>query len=313
MRISTSTGDFSKYVGTIAEKVKCFKETKFKYINFEQTGANEYLEDNDDGWRKIAEDAMKAAEYAGVEYVVSHAPCVNPFEKLDTEHYDMCVRAVRRSVEVCHILGISRIVVHTGWHESFDRDTYYKENKRFYTEFFDLMEKYNITVMTENVHDWQDKFFVTGTDLREMVDLVDHPLFAACWDTAHANLSQRAVADGQYKCITDIGDALKGLHISDNLGDTTAHHHSWPFAGIINFDEVIQALIDVNYDGYFNFEASYTLLHSQNLPRYRKSWVHNGVEVKTLLNPSVELKSRAVDLLYDIGKYMLEAYNCFEE
>ena len=39
------------------------------------------------------------------------------------------------------------------------------------------------------------------------------------------------------------------------------HHHSWPFAGIINFDEVMIALKEVGYRGYFNFEASYTLHH----------------------------------------------------
>ena len=48
----------------------------------------------------------------------------------------------------------------------------------------------------------------------------------------------------------DIGDKLKGLHISDNFGDS--HHHSWPFAGIINFDSVMQGLVDVNYDGIIN-------------------------------------------------------------
>lgn len=167
-----------------------------------------------------------AAEYAGVKYVVSHAPCVNPFGDLTEACYNSSVRAVRRSIEVCHILGIERIVVHTGWHKSFDREKYFSENKRFYSEFFDLMEMYNIIVMTENVHDWQEDFLVTGSDVREMVDFVAHPLFAACWDTAHGNLSRRSVSDGQYKCITDIGDALKGLHISDNLGDPTAHHHS---------------------------------------------------------------------------------------
>ena len=116
----------------------------------------------------------------------------------------------------------------------------------------------------------------------------------------------------QYRCITDVGDKLKGLHIADNFGDG-AHHHTFPFAGIINFDEVMQALLDVGYEGYFNFEASYTLLHHENLPYRRQPWVHNGETVKRLLDPSLELKQKAVALLYDTGKYVLETYNCFEE
>jgi sugar phosphate isomerase/epimerase len=104
---------------------------------------------------------------------------------------------------------------------------------------------------------------------------------------------------------------LKGLHISDNFGDV--HHHSWPFAGVVNFDSVMQGLLDVSYDGFFTFEASYTLLHQNNLPYHREPWEYKGEEVTTLLNPSVELKKKAVDLLYETGKYMLESYHCFEE
>ena len=95
-----------------------------------------------------------------------------------------------------------------------------------------------------------------------------------------------------------------------DFGD--CHHHSWPFAGIINFDEIMQALIDVNYDGYFNFETSYTLLHHNNIPYHRKPWEYQGEPRTTLLDPSLELKQKAVDLLYDIGKYILESYNCFD-
>ena len=109
----------------------------------------------------------------------------------------------------------------------------------------------------------------------------------------------------------DIGDKLKGLHISDNFGDS--HHHSWPFAGRINFDSIMQGLMDVNYDGFFTFEASYTLIHHNNPPYGRTAWSNNGETVTKLLDPPIYLKKQAVDLLYEIGKYILETYGCFEE
>ena len=71
--------------------------------------------------------------------------------------------------------------------------------------------------------------------------------------------------------------------------------------------------MDVNYDGYFTFEASYTLLHQRNIPYHRQQWEHKGKPVTKLLNPSLELKKKATDLLYDTGKYILETYGCFEE
>ena len=166
--------------------------------------------------------------------------------------------------------------------------------------------------MIENMHDVPFYTFSTGAEMREFLDEVDHPLLGACFDTAHCNLNERARGIGQYKNIVDIGEKLFGLHISDNLGGTN-HQHSWPFAGIINFDEVIQGLIDVDFKGYFNFEASYTLLHSSNPPKYRRPWVRGEETVRRLQNPSVELKFKAVDLLYDIGRYMLDAYGIFEE
>ena len=208
---------------------------------------------------------MISAAYAGVTYVVSHAPCLDAFDKLNEEHYAVTVRAIRRSIEICHLLGIKRTVVHASSNPAFTVAEYYQCNKRFYGDLFDLMEKYDITVMTENMPSPVYTPLSTGKEMREFMEYLDHPLIGACWDTAHANLNEKARREGQYQCIVDIGDKLKGLHISDNFGDG-AHHHSWPFAGIINFDSVMQALLDVKYDGFFNFEASYTLLHQKNLP-----------------------------------------------
>ena len=70
--------------------------------------------------------------------------------------------------------------------------------------------------------------------------------------------------------------------------------------------------MDVSYDGYFNFEASYTLLHHNNIPYNRKSWEYKGKEITTLLDPSLKLKKKAVDLLYDVGEYILSSYNGFD-
>ncbi len=315
MKLSSSTGDFSHYVELVPEKVTCFKETRFKYINLEQTGIiPELVSENDDDWRRFADACGKAAADAGVTYVVSHAPCLHnailpALIDKDDETYRKNVRAIRRSIEVCHLLNIPRIVVHACMHPEFTPESFMHYNKMFYGEFFDLAEKYGITILTEN-GDSDAIVFTTGAQMRGFIEQIDHPLFAACWDTAHANISKNARALGPYENIVALGDKLKGLHISDNFGDV--HHHSWPFAGIINFDEIMQGLIDVHYDGYFNFEASYTLLHHKNIPYHRKPWVRGEKTVTTLLDPPLRLKQKAVDLLYDIGQYILESYGCFE-
>lgn len=315
MKLATSTGDFKWYVDNSAEIIKNFKGSKFKYINLEQTGSiPAFLSENDDDYKKMANDWGEAAAFAGVEFVVSHAPCLhkpilNALKNPQDEEYRRNIRAIRRSIEICNILGIKRIVVHACCNDTFTVKELFDYNKMFYNEFFDLMEKYSITVMTEN-WDFNATHFSTGKEIRDFLDYMNHPLLSACWDTAHGNIDKVAREIGQYQNIIDIGDKLKGMHISDNFGD--CHHHTWPYAGIINFDSVMQGLIDVNYDGYFTFEASYTLLHENNMPYRRMPFEHNGETIKKLLNPPTELKKQAVDLLFETGKHILKTYDCFE-
>lgn len=310
MKLAASTGDFTGYVNSIEEEILSFRDTKFKCINLEQVD-DAFLLDDDTQWRRKADAWGNAAAAAGVTFVASHSPCVNAFSQMDDETYAVALRAVRRSIEVCHMLGISGTVVHASSNIHMTYIDFLQQNKRFYTDLFDLMEKYQVTVLTENMHEFAYFHLSTGKEMRQFIDYVDHPLLAACWDTAHANINRKAREQGQYQCILDIGDKLKGLHISDNFGDG-CHQHTWPFAGTINFDSVMQGLVDVHYGGPFTFEASYTLLHQRNLPYHRQSWEHNGQTVTRLLNPSIELKKQAVDLLYETGKYILESYDCYE-
>lgn len=316
MKLATSTGDFWWYVSTVPEMVKCFQNTKFRNINLELgTKTPAFYSEKEDDWKRFADELAIAREEAGVHYVVAHAPCLhnpipNALQNPDNETYRMNIRALRRAIEVCHSLNIDRVVVHACASQAFSVKEFYQYNKMFYGDLLDLAEKYNITIMTEN---WDDSatHFSTGKELRDFIDDMEHPLLAACWDTAHGNIDPVAREIGQYENILVLGDKLKGMHISDNFGD--CHHHNWPFAGIINFDSIMQGLLDVKYDGYFTFEASYTLLHQNNMPYHRKPWEHNGQTVTKLLNPSLDLKKKAVDLLYETGKYILESYDCFEE
>ncbi len=316
MKLCTSTGDFSFYVDSLTEKIKNFKGSKFKYINLEQTGKiHEFFSNDDDDWKRLADDWGEAAEYANVKFVVSHAPCLDApipdaLKNSDNEEYNLNLRALKRSIEICNILNIDRIVVHPCTSEMFSVEELYEYNKMFYGDLLKVAEKYNIMLLAENMPA-NSLHFSLGKEMRDFLEFIDHPLLGACWDTAHGNIDLVARKKGQYENIIALGDKLKGVHISDNFGDS--HHHSWPFAGVINFDSVVQGLLDVNFDGYFTFEASYTLLHNSNPPYGRQPWNHNGETVRKLLSPSIELKKKAVDLLYEVGQHILNTYNCLEE
>ena len=143
MKLATSTGDFSFYVNTVAEKVREFKGSKFKYINLEQTGnIPELFSENDADYLRLADDFAAAADFAKVEYVVSHAPCLhnpimNALNDPQDETYRANIRAIRRSIEICHILGIDRIVVHACADATLTKEEFYKLTTReSFTETF---------------------------------------------------------------------------------------------------------------------------------------------------------------------------------
>lgn len=313
MKLATSTGDFWHHNTRYYDAILCFKDTKFKNINLELTkNLDIFYSESDDGWKALTDELEKAREDAGVTYVASHSPCLYQFHYPEEAEYRRDLRAIRRSMEIIHRLGVDRIVVHPVTNLQQSVEEFYKYNTIFYRDLLDLAEKYNITVMIEN-WDFTETHITTGAQMRDFLDYMDHPLLGACWDTAHCNLEPVARAIGHYENITALGKYLKGLHISDNLGIKNWHQHTFPFAGLINFDSVMQALVDINYEGHFTFEASYTLMHQNNCPAPREPWVYKGKPVTKLMNPSLELKKKAVDLLYETGKYILETYDCFEE
>ena len=65
MKLSTSTGDFSGYVGSIAVEIAGFGPTKYKYLNLEQSG-DAYTTEDGEEWKRKADEWGEAAAKAGV-------------------------------------------------------------------------------------------------------------------------------------------------------------------------------------------------------------------------------------------------------
>jgi sugar phosphate isomerase/epimerase len=178
-----------------------------------------------------------------------------------------------------------------------------QRNKEFYSLFFDDMEKHGVNVLIENGCEINNLHYYlrTGMEMREFLDYANHPLLHACWDTGHAHMRNKE----QYDCIKLLGDELYAVHINDNLGKSDSHIP--PYFGSCNFDQVIQALLDIDFKRPFTFEVGNSL-HNR-----RKEWIHNGIAINLLGQVPLHLKQQAVALVYQIGKYMLEQYDCFEE
>ena len=104
-----------------------------------------------------------------------------------------------------------------------------------------------------------------------------------------------------------LGDDLRAIHVHDNNGK--ADEHVILFRGTVNIDEVITALIDSGYKGYFTFEAECTLSLGNAWHVKRKKFDKNN----RLFNPTTEMYDANEKFLFEIGKSCLSAYGIYEE
>ena len=145
-------------------------------------------------------------------------------------------------------------------------------------------------------------YMYTGKEMAEFIEYIDHPLLQALWDTGHGTTE-----GSQYDNIVAIGKHLKGLHVHDNNGK--ADEHGMPYTGVLNLDQVMNALLDIGYNGYFTFEALNVLRAAKDGRQPRQKFERDT----RLADPGLELQIDMERLLYHVGKHALSAYDCFEE
>ena len=302
MRLATTTRDFSRYCETHEECIREVAAVGFKYIDFNMYEKHRYAFLLEDNYKEYARSLKELADSLGVKFVQAHAPAGNP---LDEEKYPDLLLATIRAIEICGIMGIPNIVVHAGWEQELAKGVFFRKNREFFEKLFPAMEENNVNVLVENSTKatmGTIYHLTTGADMKYFADYVNHPLFHVCWDTGHANCE-----GNQYDDILAIGDHLYGIHVNDNLGKRD--EHILPYMGCVNLDEIINALLDSGYKGYFTFESTNSL-------RPAKYWLGNRKSFKKdtrLAEPQLFMQRRMEKLMYDLGKYALESYNVFED
>lgn len=304
MKIASTTGDFRTLANDDhLERVRHIAKAGFKYVdlsfyNIDKDNSPFMLEN----WKGYAEQLIALADELDVKYVQAHLPNCNP---LDEEKFEDYCKLTIRSIEVCGMLGIKNAVIHAGWKSGISKEQFFKMNREALKPLFPAMEKNNVNVLIENStkSNMGDKYyFLTGSDMKEFIDYIAHPLIHACWDTGHANIEGH-----QYEDIMALGDDLRAIHVHDNNG--RGDEHIAPFSGTLNMDELITALIDSGYKGYFTFEADCTVSfgHTWQLKR------HTFEKDNRLFNPTIDMYDAAERFLFEIGKACLSAYGIYDE
>lgn len=304
MKIATTTGDFEHYCASDEERIRELHRAGFRYIDlnlYSLTPDSPYLQK---GWREYVLGLKELANGLGMQFVQAHSQGGNPLSD-DPAHVDFLLRATLRSIEICELLGIKNTVVHNGFAKELSKEEWFVRNKAFYERLFPTMERCGVNVLCENSTraNMKEMYFInSGRDMREFIEYVDHPLVHGCWDTGHANCEGE-----QYDEIMAIGDELYAIHYNDNHG--AKDEHLAPFLGQLNHDEVMCALTDVGFDGYFTLECSSSLVRYNQWTGKRRRFEHSS----RLREPQLFMQRHLEAMLYETAKWMLESYGIFEE
>ena len=303
MKIATTTGDFSFFCKTDEERIRELHRAGFRYIDLNMysfTPDCAYMSEN---WREEVYKIKRLAEELGMEFVQAHSQGGNPLSD-DKAHVEFLIASTLRQIEICEILGIGNTVVHPGYKPGVSKEEWFKLNKEFYEKLLPTAEKCGVNILCENSTkaNMGDMYFlITGKDTREFVDYVGHPRLHVCWDTGHANCE-----GNQYEDILALGDQLYAIHYNDNRG--TMDEHVAMYVGTLNHDEVINALIDVGFKGYFTLECDSTLRKSNYWLGQRRPYEKD----RRLAEPQLFMQRKIEELMYETAEYILKSYNLNE-
>ena len=130
MKLATTTGDFAAYTTDIKECVKYIHDAGFRYIDYnfggdyrQQTGA--FAPD----WQKRMMELRAYAESLGMKFIQSHAPMGSPI--VEGPDYEPFIEMNLRCIECCALLGIDRMVVHSGYEYGLTKEECFARNKKF--------------------------------------------------------------------------------------------------------------------------------------------------------------------------------------
>ena len=192
----------------------------------------------------FARKLRKIGEDNGIICNQSHAPF--PSRSAEIKSY------YKRAIECTAEAGGEICVIHP------DTDKLPEVNGEMYLELLPFAKSYGVKIATENMWDWdaekeQSSFAACATadSFSTHLDVVNDDFFVACLDIGHAEM--RGSGTGAVDMIKKLNKRLKALHIHDN--DRWHDLHQIPFSKDIDFDAVILALKEIQYDGFFTLEA----------------------------------------------------------
>ena len=113
-----------------------------------------------------------------------------------------------------------------------------------YQSLTGTLEAHGVTLAIEPLNRFETFFLNTAADAARLCDEVGHPNVGVLFDTFHANIEEKQIAAG-YRTVAP---HLKHVHTCENDRGT-------PGSGHVEWDPVLEALRDAEYDGWLTIES----------------------------------------------------------
>ena len=159
---------------------------------------------------------------------------------------------LKRAIECTAIAGGKHCIIHP------DNNRSAEENAEMYFELLPFAKEHGVIICTENMWNWNNELDQASKaacshhdDFVAHIKAVNDPNFAACLDIGHAEM--KGLDTSARQMILALGDKLEALHIHDN--DRWHDSHRIPFSMNIDWNDVVSALKQIDYKGYFTLEA----------------------------------------------------------
>ena len=254
MKISTQTSKAAEIVGD-ERAVELIAKAGFDAWDFSMCSMCRYDWETDtllpnshplagDNYLALARRMKQVGIDNGIVCNQSHAPF--PTKSAGIRSY------LKRAIECTAEAGGEICIIHP------DNDKTAEENAEMYLELLPFAKDHGVKIATENMWNWEDgdetscfAACATSEDFVRHIDVISDDFFVACLDIGHAEM--RGSGSGAVNMIKALGNRLQALHIHDN--DRLNDNHQIPFSMNIDFEAVVRALKEINYNGYFTLEA----------------------------------------------------------
>ena len=256
-----------------------YRELDFGFVEFAMVSEQFQTEE----WKHELAQLELLSQSLGLKISQAHATifdfCIQPENQVQESLF-------KRSIEGAKLLGARWIVVHpsTGISNGEFDPTTHEKNVAFFQRYAEFAAQIGIGIAIENMwgttKELIPRYAIHPEELLQLLEDINCDNVRLCWDVEHASLENIS----NRRAIILLKDYLVATHISDELGPNNIH--TLPYLGKVDWEEILDVLAEIRYEGTFDFEIQHYL---RSVP-------------KDLILPAMKLS-------YQVGQFMIRRFN----